>query len=734
MKNSPNLPRQIAALSVGAFLVSTVILWLAFYFIGQSMDQRAKDYSIQSVKTRILSLQEQVKIIAADYNNWDSVYIAAQEGRIDFLRESYGITAIRGEVFSYCLMFGGPFPEPISWTENGGDIPSRSFLPDPILKVIEENVESLDYSRRETFDSFWVLDENLVMLSASLLLPEFPNAEANNHQHEANAIIGKKLEQGKLTSISNELMIDQLKITFDSAPVDGVFLPLNGPDSKPVAFLSWNPPKPGSELVSKTAPVIASINFLFIIIGIVITRRVNRNAYGLIEGEAEASGLARTDSLTGIPNRRHLMEYVAEINGRQDQQHAAIAVDLDRFKQVNDLVGHKGGDAYICEFSRKLLAVVDDRTFIARLGGDEFAIILESQEDVAGLCERKIGQLKFAMKDGFKYNGYHFDMSASFGYAVRESLLITSELLPDMHETMRRADKAMYYAKSHRFQDACVYGLAMDAADKMAGAIEKALRTAINNPNEFKVLYQPIVSCSFPAKLVYSEALLRWKSPSLGSVGPDQFIPVAESTGIIVQLGWIVLDLVCQDLQANQDLSVSINLSPAQILSEGFAVEFSDRVMQRGINPSKIKIELTETIAVKDEDFVWKALNILRQFGFSMSLDDFGTGFSSIGYLQKMPFDAIKIDRSIMGNIFKGAYDFCIIRAIITLAHSMGKIVVAEGVETQEQLDRLRELGCDLVQGYLVDRPRPIFEIREKYLSVETEYMAIFPMVKGLHN
>lgn len=714
-----NFPRKIAALSVSAFIISSIVLWLSLYFIGSHMDKEAADYSLKSISMRVRSLQEQVKVIAADYNNWDNIYDAVNRGDIQFIRDNYGISAIRGEVFNMCLMYGGPFDHPLAWTE-GSSEPKSSFLDAEKLFDIENTARKLNYEQRATFDFFDVVDNNVVMFSASLLLPEFPDkGDALLRRKSAVAIIGKYLTKNNLESIDKELLLSDVTVSFiQNMEVSGQ-LPLKNASGNAVAFLNWEPPRPGLQLVFKAAPVIAGINFIFFIIGIIITMNVHRAAHNLVEDEAISARMARTDSLTGIANRRCLLEHLGEISQSNSDCFAIMALDLDGLKQINDLIGHEGGDAFIKYFCGGLSTIEDNTTFIARLGGDEFSIVMQAdgkEEDIIRKCEQKAEALSQACRDGLNFNGFHFSISVSIGCATK----VRSDSV-SMVEIMRRADKAMYYSKRHRENGVCFYNESMDSADKVSAEIEKALRFAISHGGEFSVVYQPIVDTCSPDRLVYSEALVRWNSGSLGSISPNQFIPVAEVSGIMLDLGWIILDLILDDLVQHAQLSVSINISPAQLASSSFSKELVERVSSRGVDPRRVRIELTETFAVRDESYVISSLDILRSEGFYISLDDFGIGYSSIGYVKNMPFDSIKIDKSLIANFDPKSQNACIVRAVISLSHAMNKTVVAEGVETQRQIDGLRELDCDFIQGFAIDKPMDIFALCNKYFYQRDE-------------
>ena len=291
-------------------------------------------------------------------------------------------------------------------------------------------------------------------------------------------------------------------------------------------------------------------------------------------------------------------------------------------------------------------------------------------------------------------------LKMSMGYAVQAD----DSILGD--DLVRQADLAMYEAKRHKDQGPVAFDALIEQAVHDARAIETALGLALERGDEFSIVYQPIAAPE--GGLARVEALARWTSPELGRIPPDRFIAVAEQSGLIIRLGRVLLRLICDDLAAHPDLRVSLNVSPLQLMAPTFVADLLADLRARSIDPARIEVELTESVVVDDPALAAARLRDLHEAGFSTALDDFGTGYSSIGYLQQMGFNTLKVDRSFVSGFCEAPERLALVNAMILLAHALGLLVVCEGVETEQELRMLRELGCDLAQGYYLDRPLPI--------------------------
>ncbi|HVQ10197.1 MAG TPA: EAL domain-containing protein [Allosphingosinicella sp.] len=411
--------------------------------------------------------------------------------------------------------------------------------------------------------------------------------------------------------------------------------------------------------------------------------------------------MARHDALTGLPNRLQLME---DLGGalRQAQarseQCALLLVDLDRFKTINDSLGHVAGDHLLQQVSRSFETVISDEMTAGRLGGDEFAIVVPhaaTRDELEQLCLALVS----ALQGPFLYREQRLFVGASVGVAVGPRDGDTVE------EMIRNADLALYRAKAGSGNDIRFYEPALHARAEERRGIELALHGAMDS-GEFSLAYQPVVLAE-SGEINSFEALLRWHNPELGQIPPAKFIPIAEETGMLGRIGEWVLRTACREAASwPEDISIAVNVSPRQLRDPGFIVTLVSALTQANLDPSRLELEVTETVFLELTGTTQKVLQQIQSLGVKLAMDDFGTGYSSLGYLRRADFDTLKIDRSFVQSISAGDPEStAIIRAVVALAGSLGMKTVAEGVATAEQLALVRALGCDRIQGYIFSRP-----------------------------
>ncbi len=429
--------------------------------------------------------------------------------------------------------------------------------------------------------------------------------------------------------------------------------------------------------------------------------------------EARIFNLAYYDELTALPNRQlfsQSLEQTITLARRDDQKFAVLFVDLDRFKRINDTLGHSVGDELLKEVAGRLQKCTrsgdtvirfnsdgDEGIKLARLGGDEFVIKLYGIEDenaVSTVASRIISVLT----PPFTCEGHQFVVTPSIGIAVYPQDGETGE------ELLMNADSAMYRAKFHGRNNYKFFSETMRTKSLHRLDLENQIRKAIES-SQFELHYQPKVDAE-SWSLVGAEALLRWNHPERGPIAPDDFIPVAEETGLIVPIGQWVLREACKQVRAWSTLPtgaipVSVNISSHQFNSDGLIEDVFDAVSSAGIDALLLELEITESVLLQDADSTLAALQKLKQAGVSLSVDDFGTGYSSLSYLKRFPIDTLKIDRSFVKDLHCDADDAAICAAILAMARQLGLNVVAEGVETEQQLDFLRRHGCNQIQGFL---------------------------------
>ena len=416
--------------------------------------------------------------------------------------------------------------------------------------------------------------------------------------------------------------------------------------------------------------------------------------------------LAQFDALTGLPNRHRLgisleeaIAGAAQAGGRA----GVMFIDLDRFKSVNDMLGHSAGDALLAQAGARLQACVGAAAVVARLGGDEFAVVLP-QLAASGQAEAIAQCIVEALVQPFLLQGQQLFVSASVGIAAWPEDGIDAATL------LKNADTAMYSAKQDGRNNYRFYRAEMNANAALRLQTESQLHLALER-GEFELHYQPKVRLADDAVSGF-EALLRWRHPERGLVAPGEFISILEETGLILPVGEWVIAEACRQIKAWSALypsvpPVAINLSARQLAQAGFAGTVRSIVAQAAIDPCLLEFELTESMLMGDPESAVRILSCLKAQGMRLSVDDFGTGYSSLAYLKRFPLDALKIDRTFVRDLPDDADDAAITKAVISLAHSLNLKVVAEGVETVGHLDALRAYGCDEIQGYYISRPLP---------------------------
>jgi diguanylate cyclase (GGDEF)-like protein/PAS domain S-box-containing protein len=422
--------------------------------------------------------------------------------------------------------------------------------------------------------------------------------------------------------------------------------------------------------------------------------------------EAILAHQARFDSLTGLVNRRLIVERLEAALARSEADghtHAVIFVDVDRFKAINDSLGHGTGDRLLVAVGARMRQVVGGRGTVGRLGGDEFVILLEDvggREEAEAVARRLCAAVEepLVLKDG-----YEIVAGISAGVALTEAGQTADDVL-------HNADVAMYRAKGRGGTYQVFDRRLMGARSAERILLEAALRKGIER-GELEVHYQPLVTVD-GGEVVGAEALIRWRRPNQGLVGPERFIPLAEETGLILPIGRFVLEEACRQVcrvraATGRDLPIAVNLSPRQFQKSSLLVEVAAALEQSGLEPHLLKFEITETMVMDDLAGATEIMNQLNRLGVRLAIDDFGTGHSSLGYLKHFPVHEVKVDRLFVQNLPDDPVDRAIVGAVVDLARAMGIDAVAEGVELPTQLDELRRLGCHLAQGYLFSPPVP---------------------------
>jgi diguanylate cyclase (GGDEF)-like protein len=427
--------------------------------------------------------------------------------------------------------------------------------------------------------------------------------------------------------------------------------------------------------------------------------------------EEKIRHLAHYDALTNLPNRALFHEKLKQELARTaaGEQLAVLYIDIDEFKSVNDTLGHLIGDELLKSVAASVSQCAAASDFVARLGGDEFAIVQTAVKTPAEVIEL-VRRVFDAIREPYECLGHQVTTDASIGIALAPQHGV------DLDQILKNADLAMYAAKSAGRRTYRFFEPAMDAQVKARRNLEMDLRQAITD-RTLEVYYQPCISLQ-DNRITGCEALLRWRHPERGTIPPAEFIPIAEDTGLINQLGEWVLTTACAEAATwPEDIKLAVNVSPVQFKSGTFALKIVAALAASGLAANRLELEITEAVLIRDDEAALAILHQLRGIGVRIALDDFGTGYSSLSYLQRFPFDKIKIDRCFVNDLGEPAGSSSIVQAIVNIAAARRMTTTAEGVETRQQQELLRALGCVEMQGYLFSPAQPAAELKRLHFS-----------------
>ncbi|MBY3068217.1 EAL domain-containing protein [Rhizobium laguerreae] len=502
------------------------------------------------------------------------------------------------------------------------------------------------------------------------------------------------LDESFVSEIGKEYQFADMQFAED-APTDAEhsFVPLTARSGAAIGCFTWRPFRPGASVMKATLPAVGLAALAIFLAASVCGHAIWRRSARLASSREELQHLASRDPLTGLSNRAHFSSGLAARLGAaaQNQSHCVLFIDLDRFKAVNDTFGHATGDKLISLVARRMNEIMP-AALIGRIGGDEFTVLLEDADDkVAAACAQIVQRLR----EPFEINGAHIVIGASVGAAIAAGPADPSELT-------RQADIALYHAKAAGRNTFAIFGGHMDELLRRRRKLEHDLRLALETRSQIEVFYQPVYSAEHKG-LSSMEALARWKHPEEGFIAPDVFIPIAEEIGLIQEVGAIVLEDACSVMADLPSIAMAINASALELCSDGYPLRVLSRLAKWNIDPKRLEIEITESLALGGEGHSDRNFAMLRNAGVRIAIDDFGTGYSSFSRVQNLVVDRIKIDKSFIDAVQGESKP--LIEAMIKMARAKGLKTTAEGVETDEQSDALVALGCDSLQGFLFSRP-----------------------------
>jgi diguanylate cyclase (GGDEF)-like protein len=657
--------------------------------IEDTLTKRSTEAAVQAVQRRIGQSNR-------DYAEWD-----------DAARRLYGVidrefvienlySSTETQVFFDTAYVVGEDGEPLFGVRLGEriDLPLEQAF-SPAIRTLLDGLAS----DGRTYEVRTGMVEGAWGIAAIAVGPIVPSSRdfENPPKRSRYLIFSKAFDETALGMLSTEYVLRGLRFAKPGEePAERV--DLVDPSGRAIAALTWPPGKLGNQAHADVGPVVAVMLALIAITVAALIAIAVRGVNEIKRREDEASHAAAHDALTGLPNRaalgRRLEEAVAAAH-RDKARGALIYLDLDGFKEVNDAYGHEVGDRLLRNISAGFHTVCGDR-MIARIGGDEFAVVaidgqpVESAIDVGRLLIRYLAQ-------PFDIDGRVISIGTSVGVAVID------ETVPSAEEVLRRADVAMYQAKQQGRNRILVYDPAVDIERYKRLGMAAELRQALRS-GALELVYQPILDAA-TWRVVAAEALLRWPRDGEEEVPPSIFIPVAEETGLIDELGAWTLRRACRDACAWPGIRLAVNVSPAQFRNPNFEILVSSVLAETGLPPDRLELEVTETYLIANPIQARRSINAIRHLGVAVALDDFGTGYSSIGYLRSFSFDKLKLDRSLIVGIARDQRTQRFVQATIALADALDINVAAEGVASEEEAILLRIAGCREFQGFFFAEP-----------------------------
>jgi diguanylate cyclase (GGDEF)-like protein len=553
-----------------------------------------------------------------------------------------------------------------------------------------------------------------------------PNINVDLLKGTPNLLVGiDYIDEAFISEIGENLLLNDLALVPEVKRVGAVASePFVGDDGVPIGFLSWTTRQPGQVLLTIILPLVALGVLATGLLSRSILRRLRRASEELEQRESQARHEAKHDALSGLPNRVHMVEKIDtflqdRLLETHDNRAVAAYLDVDRFKDINDTLGHAAGDQLIKAIAQRLKARLRPQDFLSRFGGDEFALLCApaGPNEAAALAKRAAE----AFASPFAIQGQNIRVTASVGVAVAPDNGVTAD------ELMRHADIALYEAKNRGRNRAVLFSAEMAQEVEYRRSIELALRSALET-NALELHYQPIVSCGTGA-IVGVEALLRWCHPEYGEMSPAIFVPIAENSGLLPGLGEWVLDCAMKDSKRWSELEVAVNLSPVQFRHVDLEATLHDLVAKHGVEPRRFVLEITEGVLLEATPRTNATLDAIRNMGFKTALDDFGTGYSSLAYLCTFKFDKIKIDRSFVSSMSRLDSTRTVVQSVVRLGRGLGMNIVAEGIETEIEAMMMAHLGCTELQGYYFSKPVSADQMAELLGSFEPKRLS--PVVHG---
>jgi diguanylate cyclase (GGDEF)-like protein len=690
------LTSVLVVFGVTAAFLAGLVLWS-----GHEIDANAlarQTFRVQHI------MNGQLRQVPRDQESvviWDDMLEAIARGDQDWLDANIGswMYSYFGHDESYVL---AP-DDTVAYASRAGTRVQAATFSDraaSLLPMVHElrNLAKAGYvDKPPHIADYLLLDGSPVIVSTIPVVSDSGNISVPAGREPVMVSVTRLDESFELQMVSRHLMEVGRFATVGSTPGFAT-APLTSRSGRIVGFFEWAPYRPGSELLNRTAPALV---VAFLTIGAILALLLNRlwrSSTAMEINRLDAERAAAQDALTGLPNRLSFEQRLEQQLSEPRQRHRPISLlmlDLDRFKQVNDTLGHHAGDELIKAVGERLGQLLEPAEVLSRLGGDEYAILCQRpDEEVATLASTIIETVSspFHLSAGDAFVGVSIGVVvAAFGEA-------------DRSELARKADIALYEAKSAGRNRAVFFVETMNDVVQSRHSIEADLREALKHGDQLWIAFQPLFGRR-DGQIVGAEALVRWTHPRLGHVSPARFVAIAEGSGLIEPLGELVLRQACAMGARWPGHTIAVNISPVQLRNPHFPDLLFKTLAESGMRAEDLEVEITEGILLDDESTIEKSIKAFREAGIQIALDDFGTGYSSLNYLKRYPVDRIKIDRSFIKQLDVAGPSNAIVQAMVTLAHALGITVTAEGVETSEQHRTLHAMGCNTFQGYLMSPP-----------------------------
>lgn len=708
-------PRTIAA-SLGLIcVVGLFTIALSVITMARLADGKAQIDAERLVTTALAGIENGLIVMTRDYAWWEALYDNVRNRNEQLVYENAGTGAEESGTFSRILITDIHSAPIYGWGAGGEGENDTDVLPAAIVAEMDAAVRRGEVSPQNVALGWYVIGGELHVVAASYLLPfDLDRIEPGAL---STVVTSRHFDDEILQDVAHQILMSDMRI--EIASVDGApaaaddtreSVSLRSIDGTEIALLSWANPVPGSEVLSWLAPWLLAVAALVISLSVVVGRHAYRMALVILTSQDEALASARTDMLTSLYNRTGFAGLAGDpdvVSAIRARRASVVYLDLNRFKEINDSVGHAAGDEALRTVATRMRTLARDGAILGRMGGDEMvALFLDdpggtrAQDFATRMID--LGHVPIPLGDE------HYTISAAIGIAI------ASEEGMRLDDLIQRADDAMLEGKKSRSAVPYIYTDAVDEALRVRRQIEARLRDHIrlhaSGEAGFSLVYQPIVDMA-AGKTGSVEALLRWTDATLGPIRPDIFIPIAETSGLIVSLGDIVLTEAARVLAARPNLRMSVNVSPVQLLDRNFAPRLVALLRSHGVDPGRMMLEITETALIEVPETALQRIETLRSAGFHFALDDFGTGFASISYLERFPFTVLKIDRAFVQNICTDPQKEILFRSMVQMSQAFRLEVVAEGIETFEQSVMVRKAGCRREQGYLHSRPVPLEQL-----------------------